>query len=310
MSRAAKALKSIFIDGNTYRIWQIIFKSPLIGLFAFLHGLAKPRLKKFRRELLNSTALTETQKKIVNELNEKGFSRVDALFSPEDLKPLESYIADKTSQVSQAKEQQLSTHKDFWIRLSDTDFTQGMTTQHPLVQLSIKPSVLQTIGAYLKSAPYLEYILLTYSLPSVQPYKASQLWHHDHDNDRMLKLFFYLTDVEDVADGPFTLLPKEANRVIPNSFIPKHLSDELVNSYYPLSKSVQIKGKKFAAFVVDTSVCYHMGSRVAEGHARLMSTSLYVSIPKAYWGQLKPFVKIDGSVTDLQKAALVINPES
>jgi hypothetical protein len=182
-----------------------------------------------------------------------------------------------------------------------------MSTKHPLVRLSLKQQILEVIGGYLESAPYLEYILMTYSVPSGQPLEASQLWHHDHDNHRMLKLFFYLSDVDEVADGPFTLLSKEANGFIKNSFVPRHLPDAEVDNQYSLSKAVQIKGKKFSAFLVDTSVCYHMGSRVAEGHSRLMSTSLYVSLPKAYWVTPKPFVKVEDSISDLQKAAVNIS---
>jgi hypothetical protein len=181
-----------------------------------------------------------------------------------------------------------------------------MTTDHPLVQLSLKEEILKVIAAYLGQAPFLEYILLTYSLPSKQPLKSSQLWHHDHDNHKMVKLFFYLSDVNSVEDGPFTLLPKEANSKIPNSFFPKHLSDKAIESTYSLHNAVQIKGLKFSAFLVDTSVCYHMGSRVAEGHSRLMSTSLYVTLPKAFWGPVKGFVTVTKPLSDLQMAA--INP--
>jgi hypothetical protein len=120
----------------------------------------------------------------------------------------------------------------------------------------------------------------------------------------MLKLFFYLSDVQTVEDGPFTLLPKEARNRIQNSFFPRHLPDEEVNSQYPLSQAVQIKGRKFSAFLVDTSVCYHMGSRVSAGHSRLMSTTLFVTLPKAYWGDVKNFVKPAGPLSPLQMAAV------
>jgi len=303
-NRITKAFKSIFLEGNFHRIWQILLKSPLVHFLAWLHNLWSPSIRRSRVQLAKNLQLSEVQKKILNDLNQNGFASADSLFDISDLSPLESYLSKKAKQVEKAKLEQLSNHKDFWVRLSDSDFIQGMTTEHPLVKLSLKKEVLEVIAGYFKRAGFLEYLLLTYSVPSHQPLKASQLWHQDHDNNRMLKLFFYLSDVESEADGPFTLLPKKANSLIKNSFFPRHLPDAEVNSQFPLTQAVKIHGRQFSAFLVDTSVCYHMGSRVAEGHSRLMSTSLYVTLPKAYWGPVKDFIHSKTSLSPLQEAAI------
>jgi len=303
-ARAINAFKSIFLQGNFHRIWQILLKSRLVYPMAAFRGFLAPQIKSFRRQLTQNIALSPEQQRIAAELKQQGFARVDSLYQDSDFTGLQAYLSEKTKDIEAKKSQQLMNHKDFWVRLSDSEFSQGMSSDHPLVALSLKEDILKVVSAYLGQAPFLEYLLLTYSLPSTQPLKSSQLWHQDHDNDRMLKLFFYLSDVQTVEDGPFTLLPKEARNRIQNSFFPRHLPDEEVNSQYPLSQAVQIKGRKFSAFLVDTSVCYHMGSRVSAGHSRLMSTTLFVTLPKAYWGDVKNFVKPAGPLSPLQAAAV------
>jgi len=303
-SRSLKALKAIVLGGGFHRIWQILMKSRLVHLSAFLHGLLKPNIKKARLALYEQQQLASTELELVKELNQHGFARVDTLFSPEDFAPLRSYLEEKLRSVAQAKSNQLVHTKDFWVRLSDEDLKKGMTEDHPLVRLSLKENLLRVVSGYLQQAPYLEYILLTFSQPSPQPLKSSQLWHQDHDNDRMIKFFVYLSDVNKTDDGPFTLLSREANGSIRNSFFPRHLSDSEVEGQYPLKHAVQIKGPRFSAFLVDTSVCYHMGSRVAEDHSRLMSTSLYVTLPKAYWNQIRPFVRSTQHLSPLANAAI------
>jgi len=307
MSRTLKAFRSIFFDGNFHRIWQIINKSPLVHIFAEAHRIWRPEVQRARIRAFESLELNQTQTQIVDQLKKNGFAVVNELFSPSDFTGLAEYLDEKIRGLEKAKSQQLVHTKDFWVRLSDSDFSDGMTTDHPLVQLSLKKDLLGVVAGYFGELAFLEYILLTYSLPSSSPLKSSQLWHQDHDNDRMIKFFIYLSDVEKNEDGPFTLLPKEAQKKIKNSFFTRHLSDTEVQNSYPLSQSVQIKGRKFSAFLVDTSVCYHMGSRVSEGHSRLMSTSLYVTLPKSYWGKIKNFVRATRPLEPIEQAAVEAN---
>lgn len=303
-SRAIKAFRSIVFDGNFHRIWQILLKSPLVHVFAALHRLANHPVYASRKKLAQNLQLTQDQNQALRHLQEQGYVRIDNFFTSQDFTSLHAYLDKKNQELEAARSQQLVHTKDFWVRLSDSDLVQGMTTDHPLVSLSLKKEILEIVTGYLGSAPFLEYVLLTYSTPSKSPLKSSQLWHQDHDNDRMVKLFFYLSDVPEVADGPFTLLPKTANAKIKNAFFPRHLPDDQVEKYYPLSQKIEFKGPKFSAFLVDTSVCYHMGSRVAEGHSRLMSTTLFVTLPKAYWGKCKNFISPTRQVSELENAAL------
>ena len=304
LERYSKIFKNIFIDGNFHRIWQILTKSPLIHVLAWAHRLRSPGIYSARKKLFQALHLSQQQTETLNLLKNQGYARVDHLFSDKDFQVLNDYLSEKQKALEQAKTQQLVQTKDFWVRLSDSDLAQGMTTEHPLVALSLKKDLLEIVTSYLGSAPFFEYVLLTHSTPSKSPLKSSQLWHQDHDNDRMIKFFVYLSDVNSIEDGPFTLLPKTANEKIKNSFFPKHLSDEAVEKDYSLAQKVEIKGQKFSAFLVDTSKCYHMGSRVLEGHSRLMSTSLFVTLPKAYWGPVKGFVKPTRVLSELEKFAV------
>lgn len=301
-TRYFKILKNIFYDGNFHRIWQILLKSPLSHILFLIHACFRPKLYFTRKLLANSHELSSVENKILSELCKNGFANCDALFSNQDFASLEQYLQEKKNELKSSELNQSVHTKDFWVRLSDSDFAKGMTTDHPLINLSLNESLLRTISSYLGSAGFLEYVLLTYSTPMKSELKSSQLWHKDHDNDRMIKFFIYLSDVETTSDGPFTLLPKTENVEIKNSFFPKHLSDEKIGPH--IKNKIEITGKKWTSFLVDTSQCYHMGSRVSDGHSRLMSTSLFVRLPKAYWGPLKQFVRKTKDLSPLQSAAV------
>ena len=64
--------------------------------------------------------------------------------------------------------------------------------------------------------PQLSDVLLTLSQPTEnKPLSYSQLWHLDHDDKRVCKLFIYLTDVRDTKDGPLTFIPAPSSKPPP-----------------------------------------------------------------------------------------------
>ena len=99
---------------------------------------------------------------------------------------------------------------------------------NPLIQFALQETVLQIAAEYFGSTPSITYSILTLSKGTAGPLKSSQLWHLDHDDTRVLKLFVYLTDVTDVESGPFTLLGAQDSKKVSNSFFENHLSDDQV----------------------------------------------------------------------------------
>jgi len=303
MQRALKALNAIFLKGNTYRIWQVINKSPLIDTVAQVKSWSQkvPLNKRIQLALKNPTA----DKDLLTHLQEHGYVDISKILSTELLQELDQYVAPKMQRSETVAKEQVVHTKDFWIRLSDEDH-KSMDSNNPLVKIALQESVLKLIGSYLGQAPFLEYVLLTLSQHTPGPLKSSQLWHHDHDNNNMLKMFIYLTDCIENEDGPFTLLPKKPSQKIKNSFFQKHLEDEEIYSQVGESNVVKMRGKKLTAFICNTHQCYHMGSRLSPGHHRLLFTALFIGLPSAYpdKDKKKILAAANSLLTPLQLAAI------
>lgn len=302
MLRFKNAFRAIFLEGNTLRFWQILNKSPLYPFLSWLRRLKSQSVIQRRKTYLGDGE-TRFQDKLQN-LRQHGYVMVDDLLPQNLLKDIEAYVEKLIEQKNEIRKEQTIVNKDFWVRLSDHDLNQGLTSENPMVRLSLFEDILQLAGAYVGQAPYLDYVLMTLSEPNAQPLKASQLWHVDRDNDRMIKFFVYFSDVMETGDGPFTFFPKAESKAIKNSFFLSHMDDQMLQKSISLDRCKQMKGRKWTAFMCDTSVCYHMGSRVEAGHHRLMLSCLYVGLP--YVSPVQPTDKfqIAGPLSPLQKATL------
>lgn len=305
VSRALKTFRSV-LAGDFQRLWMIILKTPLAHAFAALNKRIHFNIYSRRAQFYKTLELSPLQQRLLQTLETEGYVRTDELFSPEDFKNLQNFLTERLKSVNLAHKTSARDDKDYWLRLSDTDFAQGAKSSHPLVEPSLKETLLKIVNGYLKQAGFIEYIILTFSPPTQYPLKKSQLWHHDYDNTNMVKFFIYLSDVNESASGPFTLYSRPNSQKIKNSLIPSQLSDENIGHQIPLENSIELKGPKFSTFLADTSKCYHMGSRVAEGHWRLMVSTLYTALPKAtLWTKPKDFVTSDlPELSPLQEAAI------
>ena len=302
-TRAAKALKNILVEGNTHRIWQIANKSPLTHVFAWAGRQLDSGTFKRRKDALPKNTDPKIQA-LQKELEQNGYVSVNSILSSALIQEVDTHVQNLHRKSKELESKQVVHTKDFWNRLSDEDLKGGLTTSHPFVKISLQQEILQLVGNYLGHAPWLEYVLLTQSLPSKKPLRSSQLWHRDHDNDRMAKMFIYFTDVNNDDDGPFTFFPRPPSEKIKNSFFDKHLSDAEVSQYIPIDSCTKMTGAKWTAFICDTSKCYHMGSRMAEGHERLMLTSLYITLPAPYPTSGKGKIGITTELSPLQRIAI------
>lgn len=302
MQRTIKALNDILLKGNSYRIWQVINKSPLIKTVYQLKSL--PIKSSLEKRISLAQKNPTKHQDLLAKLNNDGYVDISSLHSSSLLQQLQDYVSPKMQRSQDVAKEQVVHTKDFWIRLSDEDY-QKMDATNPMIQLALQNSVLELIGSYLGQIPYLEYVLLTLSQHTPGPLKSSQLWHHDHDNHRMVKMFVYLTDCVEDGDGPFTLLPKPASNKIKNSFFHKHLRDEEVYGQVGENQVIKMRGKKLTSFICDTHQCYHMGSRLGAGHHRLLYTALFIALPSAYPDKNKQKISIgDAQLNEIQKTAL------
>lgn len=257
-----------------------------------------------RRALAATLPKSEAAAEAAERLRTDGYARVDALVDQNSLAELDRAARLKTEQEQGRPSLAFGEHKDFWSHLLEGDLVEGsLPVDSPFVRFALQPGVLAAVASHYSELPRLDYVALTLSTHSAEELKFSQLWHRDHDDTRVVKLFVYLTDVED-ADGPFTFIPAPLSDRVGFSRH-SHRHDEDIARRLDLGHAVRMRGPRLSAFMVETSRCLHMGSRVAPGHHRLMYTASFISAPRIFPERARPFFRLSGDETPVERRVLL-----
>lgn len=151
--------------------------------------------------------------------------------------------------------------KDFLVTVAkDTQFAEW---PH-LFDLLISRDLIDIASAYFGRVPVLSGASLWWSPPN-ETFRQSQMFHCDREDHTTLKMFFNIEDVTP-EKGPFTLMPGPASdRAKAKLRYHKRISsrvtdDELAASAGP-DELVELTGGQGGGACVDTSRCFHYGSR-------------------------------------------------
>jgi hypothetical protein len=237
-------------------------------------------------------------------LGEDGYVDVSAIIE-RNLAEAVAAVADaKMSRLNELSGKQQLGHKSFWVSLLDEDLVNGaFATDHPFVRYALQPAALRIIGDFMGDLPQLSDVLLTLSQPTPnQALSYSQLWHLDHDDKRVCKLFIYLTDVRDTADGPFTFIPAGPSRPFRNT-LKSHMSDAKVFAKTGPDAVKEMIAPRLSSFIVNTARCLHMGSRIQSEHSRLLYTATYIQQPRIY-PEPPPRFRAAGTLSELERAVM------
>lgn len=239
------------------------------------------------------------------ELNQNGYAVVTELMDQAIQQQFAEAGLARLADIEAAKAKQTSTWKSFWVRLLDAEMQDGrLSADNIFVQYALQPAVVNVIASALGEIPWLDYVLLSYSHHTGEELKSSQLWHRDHDDVRVVKLFSYLTNVEEDGDGPFTFLPRQSTDKFGYPLLGSHFPDDQVFDKVPRGDVKVMKAPRLASFMVDTAKCLHMGSRMAPGHGRLLYTATFFAFPRMYpGGKKRPFFPT-ANTTSLQKLVM------
>lgn len=220
-----------------------------------------------------------------------GYVRLDDLVEPEALRALAIAAEARRMAGAKAAVPDGVSKKAFWSRLLDSDLVDGkLHVDSPFTRFALQPRLLGLLAKSFGALPLLDYVLLTLSQPIEGELVQSQLWHRDHDDVRTIKLFVYLSDVQSAAHGPFSFMPGPvSDRIGP--LMRSHSPDILIFARAKRSEMEQIIAPRLSVFAVETSRCLHMGSRVAQGHERLMFTATYTTAPRVF-GSGNSFVPV------------------
>jgi hypothetical protein len=159
---------------------------------------------------------------------------------------------------------------------------------HPLLdpesvyaRFALQQPILQIANAYFGMYTRLRYYNVWHTLTTKTEARESQLWHYDREDHMILKLFVYLSDIDEGA-GPFTYAPgthpKGTVRRAPGFFIEngvRRTNDEQMAAVLPASNWIQATGKKGTIVFADTAG-YHKGG-LARTRDRVMYTCMFTS---------------------------------
>ncbi|WP_339031826.1 hypothetical protein WI604_10015 [Bradyrhizobium symbiodeficiens] len=215
-----------------------------------------------------------------------------------------SFADGKVNRLQELVGRQKAGHKSFWVSLLDEDLVNGaFATDHPFVRYALQPAALRIIGDFMHDLPQLSDVVLTLSQPTPnQALSFSQLWHLDHDDKRVCKLFIYLTDVQDTADGPFTFIPAGPSKAFRNS-LKSHMSDAQVFAKTGPDAVKEMIAPRLSSFIVNTARCLHMGSRIQSDHSRLLYTATYIQQPRIFPEPPARFRAV-GALTELDRIVM------
>lgn len=264
--------------------------------------LGEKRERRRQAQLLNVTAAERNK---AEELNRNGYAIVTELMDPALQQQFANAGKSRLDDIETAEAKQSSNWKKFWVRLLDAEMKDGkLGADNVFVQYALQPSVINVVATALSEIPWLDYVLLSYSRHTGEELASSQLWHRDHDDVRVIKLFSYLTDVEEDGDGPFTFLPRQSTDKFGFPLLGSHFPDDRVFDKVPREDVKVMKAPRLASFMVDTAKCLHMGSRMAPGHGRLLYTATFFAFPRMYPGARNRPFSLASNTSALQKLIL------
>jgi hypothetical protein len=145
------------------------------------------------------------------------------------------------------------------------------------------PNIIHIAKAYFKmDRPRLVYYDLWENFPSGEAPKNAQLWHRDRDDLQILKIFIYLTDVDE-RTGAFVYAPgthilgkhQKEPRYSLDETGTKRTSDDQMAQVVPETDWISGAGKKLSIVFADTHG-FHKGGYVKEDY-RFLYTCMYLS---------------------------------
>jgi len=266
--------------------------------------LNEKRERRRQAELLN---VLPAERAKADDLNRDGYAVVTELMDPSVQQEFAEAGLARLNDVETSESKQTSTRSKFWVRLLDAAMKDGkLGADNIFVRYALQPSFINVVASALGEIPWLDCVLLYYSRHTGEELTSSQLWHRDDDDVPVIKLFSYLTDVEEDGDGPFTFLPRQSNDKFGNPLMGSHFPDEQVFQKVPRGDNKVMKARRLTSFMVDTEKCLHMGSRMAPGHGRLLYTATFFALPRMYPGaKIRPF-SATPNTSQLQKLIMGI----
>ena len=160
----------------------------------------------------------------------------------------------------------------------------SLTLDSPMLRLALRPDVIAAVSSYLGMVPVIAYLQVFYSEANSDEARSSQLFHCDADATSQVKIFVLCSEVTR-SNGPLTLLDAETSRMV-RSRLGYHfggkIKDKRLAGIIDVSNHVPIVGPPGTVCFVDTTQCFHFGSRVESGTAPRLVTMIQYLTPSSF----------------------------
>lgn len=288
---------------KTRALWHM-HRTPLAGVLKRAMRAGRSSACELRRGLAAGLPHDASTRAAAANLRDDGYAMLDGVADPAILAALGEHGGSKLLRAAELARSQATTHKSFWVRLSDEDVAGGQfDLDNPMVRFALQPRMLAVLADVMGELPQLSDVLLSLSEPTTDDLTYSQLWHRDYDDVRTIKVFAYLTDVQSADDGPFTFISGPASDTHRFS-MRTHMRDDEVFRGVSRDDVRVMMAPRLATFAVETSRCLHMGSRMAPGHLRLLYTATFIQFPRVY-PEPPPRFRLDDRVDPVTRTVLV-----
>ncbi len=144
-----------------------------------------------------------------------------------------------------------------------------LTLDSPYLRFALSDDVVNAAASYLGVVPILTEIDVWYSVPpKKEEPRSSQLWHLDHADTTQVKVWVHCSDVES-ASGPLTVVDAATSDALAQSIDYNfdegyRVPDDKVDAFVGAGVT-PLEGPTGTVSFVDTSRCFHFGSRVQPG---------------------------------------------
>lgn len=156
----------------------------------------------------------------------------------------------------------------------------------PYFRLALDERVVGPIAAYLGVLPVVTEIDIWYSVYHPRAPKSSQLWHMDPEDTMQIKLWVHLSDIGPLS-GPLTGLNATDSAVLADAVHYNYgdgyrVPDEQVSPLFGPEHLVAFEGSAGSVDFIDTSRCFHFGSRVSKGGTPRRALVVQYQTPYAF----------------------------
>jgi hypothetical protein len=223
----------------------------------------------------------------------------DAAFREQILGELES----KTVAKGAKKTFLLPLYGGGWI-------TPTLEIHNPYITFSLSDTVLSIASAYLHLVPRFDLFNLSETVLTSADAKFSQRWHRDPEDKRLLKIFIYLSDVEEEGAGPFMYVrgSNEGGKyrnLFPQQFPQGSYPDTAaLESAVNPADMVKCFGKAGTVIFCDTSGLHRGGFSTTK--ERMMFTAGFVPGTSTQPRKFRMSAIDSETLSPLQKAALLL----